>query len=239
MTSDLFGQWPPSPAEGIIGMRVKLERASDLLNPCCENIAIIAQGKGPHAAQLCCENCWRHLGWLSKNTVDFLTETVRLFGVPDEPFQLCDATPGANPMRKADALPSKYVRATDLGDDERLVTIVSVKMEKVADGKPDKPVARFREIPSGLVINSGNWDTLADAFGDDSEEWVGHEIVLYAADTTMGGKNVKGTRVKLPNSNPAAKPVKLVAAASGKSKPALAGAKPDLDDEVPFAPEVR
>jgi hypothetical protein len=55
--TNLFGSWPPSPADGIMGMRVKLERATDLVNPCCEGIAIIAQGKGPHAAQLCCENC--------------------------------------------------------------------------------------------------------------------------------------------------------------------------------------
>jgi hypothetical protein len=110
--TDLFGSWPPSPADGIMGMRVQFNRATDHVNPCCGGIAIIAHGKGPHAAQLCCENCWRHLGWLTKTAVDFLTETVRLFGVPDEPFILTDATPGINPMRKADALPSKYIRST-------------------------------------------------------------------------------------------------------------------------------
>jgi hypothetical protein len=231
--TDLFGQWPPSPADGIMGMKVRLDRAQDHVNPCCENIAIIAQGKGPHAAQLCCEHCWRHLGWLSKTAIDFLTQTVRLFGVPDEPFQLCDATPGVNPMRKADALPSKYIRATDIGSREWPLTIVQTRMEKV--GQDDtKPVMRFKEVSSGLVLNGVNWDTLAAAYGEDSDAWNGKPVVLYAAETTMKGKPTLGTRVRIPESSTAAKP-KLVAAGGGKSKPALGGGKRgDLDDEIPF-----
>src|SRR5262249_17292580 len=86
-------------------MRVRLARARDQLEPCCENIAIITQGKGPHAAALCCTDCWRHIAWLSKSTVDFLAEMVRLHGVPAEPFVLTDRTPdwGCR-MKKSDAL---------------------------------------------------------------------------------------------------------------------------------------
>jgi hypothetical protein len=150
MTSDLFGGWPPSPADPIMGMKVRMDRARDLIDPCCENIGIIAQGKGPHAAQVCCENCWRHLAWLSKKTVAFLTETVRLFGVPTKPFSLCDATPRTNPMKKSDALPSKYIRATDIGSKEWPLTITQTRMEKV--GQDDtKPVTRFKEVSSGLA----------------------------------------------------------------------------------------
>jgi hypothetical protein len=202
-----------------------------------QNIAIIAQGKGSHAAQLCCENCWRHLGWLSKSTVDFLTETVRLFGVPDEPFQLCDATPGADPMRKTDALPSKYIRAADLGDSELSLTIVQTRIEKVSE-TDSKPVMRFNETTSGLVLNGTNWDTMALVYGDESDAWNGKSVVLHAVETMMKGKPTKGTRIKLPEIQPAAQPVKLVAAGGGQPK--LAGAKRgDLDDEIPFGPEMR
>jgi hypothetical protein len=229
---DLFGGWPPSPAEPIMGMKVRMDRARDLIDPCCESIAIIGQAKGPHAAALYCEHCWRWQAWLSKDAVAFLTETVRLFGVPTEPFSLCDATPGANPMKKSDALPSKYIRATDIGDGEWPLTIVQTRMEKV--GQDDtKPVMRFKEISSGLVLNGTNWDTLATAYGEESDGWNGKTVILYAAETTMKGKPALGTRIKTPGSNTAAKP-KLVAAAGGKSKPALTGAKSDLDDEIPF-----
>jgi hypothetical protein len=206
-----------------MGMRVKLDRARDHLDPCCENIAIVAQGRGPHAAQLCCENCWRHITWLSKSTVDFLCETVRLFGVPDEPFLLCDATPGINKMRKTDALPSKYIRAADLGGGELHLTIKQTRMEKIQDDT--KPVTRFEETTSGLVLNDTNWDTLAGAYGDESDDWNGKPVILHAVETTMKGKPTMGTRIKIPDSSTAFKP--KVVAAAGKSRH-------DLDDDVPY-----
>jgi hypothetical protein len=138
-------------------------------------------------------------------------------------------------MRKSDALPSKYIRATDIGDKKWPLTIVHTRMEKV--GQDDsKPVTRFKEVSSGLVLNGTNWDTLALAYGEDSDGWDGKPVVLYATETTMKGKPTLGTRIKIPET--AAKP-KLVAAAGRKAKPALGGGKSDLDDEIPFAPEVR
>src|SRR6266516_1189499 len=46
-----------------------------------------------------------------ENQKHYVEAGVEKIGVPDEPFQLCDTTPGANPMKKSDALPSKYIRA--------------------------------------------------------------------------------------------------------------------------------
>ena len=122
MTDDLFGQWPPSPADPIMGTKFKIARASDLINPCCEGIAIVGQGRGPHAAGLFCQHCWRWQAWLSKETVSFLTELTRQFGVIDEPILFTDRTPGVGAMRKSDAFLSKFIRATDLIDNKLLVT---------------------------------------------------------------------------------------------------------------------
>jgi hypothetical protein len=36
------------------GMRLQLDRKIDREKPCCNNIAIIHVGKGPHAAELRC-----------------------------------------------------------------------------------------------------------------------------------------------------------------------------------------
>jgi hypothetical protein len=44
--------------------QVQLDRGIDRQKPCHDNIAIIASGKGPHAAELKCEACGQHRGWL-------------------------------------------------------------------------------------------------------------------------------------------------------------------------------
>ena len=75
----------------IYGLRVRLDRAVDRAKPCCSNVAVIRDGRGPHAAELKCIDCDKHRGWLSKGTFNFLEETVRRFGVSAEPFTIHDA----------------------------------------------------------------------------------------------------------------------------------------------------
>ena len=45
MTSDVFPEQPAAP------MLVRLERSTDRDKPCCENLAIVSAGQGPHAAE--------------------------------------------------------------------------------------------------------------------------------------------------------------------------------------------
>jgi hypothetical protein len=82
-----------SPDDGsLIGLRVKLNRAVDQQARCHDNLALIHPGKGPHSHELRCTVCGQSRGWLKKSTADFLTEMVRTFGVPVEPFTIRDAT---------------------------------------------------------------------------------------------------------------------------------------------------
>ena len=77
----------------ITGLRVRLERTVD--TPCVtcgETVVVIGEGAGPHAASLRCAGCDRHRGWLPRTITNFLSETARLFGVPDEPFLIRDAS---------------------------------------------------------------------------------------------------------------------------------------------------
>jgi hypothetical protein len=85
--SDLFAT-----ADPLIGLRVKLEREVDQCQPCHDNIAEICAGRGPHGHALKCEQCGRFRGWLPKAAADFLTETIRVLGVPCEPLIYRDAT---------------------------------------------------------------------------------------------------------------------------------------------------
>jgi hypothetical protein len=73
--SDLFGN-PITPAT-----RVRLDRP---LKTCCDNVASVAPGKGPHAAELRCAGCDAHRGWLPKQALDFILENSRRYGAPAE-----------------------------------------------------------------------------------------------------------------------------------------------------------
>ena len=77
----------------LAGLRVRLERTIDV--PCVTcggTVVVIGEGAGPHAASLRCAGCDRHRGWLPRTITNFLSETARLFGVPDEPFLIRDAS---------------------------------------------------------------------------------------------------------------------------------------------------
>jgi hypothetical protein len=78
---DLFGN-PVTPA-----LRVRLDQP---LKACCGNIAVVAPGKGPHAAELRCAGCDSHRGWPRRETLDFLTDLSQRFGAPAEPMILRD-----------------------------------------------------------------------------------------------------------------------------------------------------
>jgi hypothetical protein len=71
-------------ADPLIGLHVQLDRAV----PCHGNVAEICPGCGPHAYALLCTTCGRHLGWLPKAAADFVAETIRVFGIPQQPLIL-------------------------------------------------------------------------------------------------------------------------------------------------------
>jgi hypothetical protein len=62
---------------------VRLDRSTDRERPCCENLATLRPGKGPHGAELRCAGCDRHRGWLPKQAVDFLAAIADRLGDPD------------------------------------------------------------------------------------------------------------------------------------------------------------
>jgi hypothetical protein len=98
---DFFGsddQW--------IGLRVQIDRDIDRLQPCHNNICEIAAGRGPHGHALLCEVCGRFRGWLPKTAAVFLTEIIRVCGVPDKPLIYRDqssAVAGADGRNDASA----------------------------------------------------------------------------------------------------------------------------------------
>ena len=94
MTADLFPELDRTV--------VRLDRKIDRERPCCENLATIHVGSGPHGAALRCASCGRHRGWLPKEATDFVKAVSEQFGVLDRPIILGDQTIGGKTLTKFD-----------------------------------------------------------------------------------------------------------------------------------------
>lgn len=117
------------------------------------------------------------------------------------------------------------------------VVIASVGEEEI--GGETKIVLYFRGKQKGLVLNKTNASYLAAAISDETDDWPGHEVVLYAAKVNYQGKMVDGIRIEMPP-NGAAKPAgNAYAAASQPAQSVQPPVQPQtteetLDDETPF-----
>ena len=93
---EMFAAIPTSKPDGIVGLKVKLDRPVDREQPCCNNVCIIGAGKGPHAGELHCADCGQHRGWLSQTSAQWIESVVTRFGAPITPIV----------VRKSEAVPS-------------------------------------------------------------------------------------------------------------------------------------
>lgn len=85
-------------------------------------------------------------------------------------------------MKRGDLFPSKYIKAEDLPEEVE-VTIKSCQMEELqgVDGKKqEKGILYFVGVDKGLVLNATNFDRIADQHGDDTDNWGGKKVTLFA-----------------------------------------------------------
>ena len=132
-------------------------------------------------------------------------------------------------MNINDAFPSHYLKASDLGDAQPIVTIDRVEIEAVGRDKEMKPVVYFQGKEKGIVLNKTNSKKIAQiASSPDTDDWRGVRVMLYATETEFGGETVECIRVKQPKSSgrfvePEPEPVRVAASA------------PQIDDsDIPF-----
>lgn len=159
---------------------------------------------------------------------------------------------------------SKYVKAADLKGRTVRVTIASIASESMQEGT-SKPVLYFKESDKGVVLNRTNATTLAMAFGDNTDNWIGAAIELFPMAVPFNGQMQQAIRVRVPPatdsfnagpvfaSQPAAQPDRIAPNAkqrAAQQPPAAApqydernpppvGSAAELDDPIPFAPEWR
>lgn len=139
-------------------------------------------------------------------------------------------------MKVSEAFPSKWLSAADLNGGNARVTIQRVEIEKIGDDT--KPVIYFKGKQKGLVANKTNSRTIADAYGDEMDDWTGCELILFPIMTDYQGKQVEAIRVRSPqpkdNPRPAPAARQSSADMGRESDPPPVQQRRDMDDEIPF-----
>lgn len=104
-------------------------------------------------------------------------------------------------MKVSDMFPSKYLSASDLRGREVAVTIARIADDKMRDPKTgreiSKPVVYFERKKKGMVLNKTNAFTIAEILGEeDTDKWIGREIVLVPSQTMVAGTEKDCIRVR-------------------------------------------
>lgn len=91
---------------------------------------------------------------------------------------------------------AEYLKAADLQGRDAVVTIETVQPEDLREEK--KLVCYFQKREKALVLNKTNALVIADAYGPETDAWIGRQITLYPTTTFFDGRNVPCIRVRIP-----------------------------------------
>lgn len=128
-------------------------------------------------------------------------------------------------MKIGAAFPSKYLKASDLNDKAFVLTMDKVTIEEVGQKKDQRPILYFLKTDKGLVLNKTNANVITKLYGEDTDNWEGHQIELYPTMVEFGGEQVEAIRVRAPKKNAGAAP---------KPQEPPPHTDHDIDDEIPF-----
>lgn len=138
--------------------------------------------------------------------------------------------------RVNDMIESKYLKQSDVPEDV-IVTVAKigkVNIAKEGDPAEEKWACKFREFQKPMLLNSTNIKLLEKACGsDDTDDWIGKEVILYVDENvSFGGQVVGGLRIRKQRQEPAKKtaaqpttPTKTTQAPSGMD---------DIDSDIPW-----
>lgn len=104
-------------------------------------------------------------------------------------------------LKRSDVFKSKYLGKDDLAT-PLVLTVKDVAMQEVQseDGHEEVPVMTFREnVKPFIVKNQTNWAIMEEAFGEDTDGWIGKSIEVYVDPNVMfKGKRTGGVRIRIP-----------------------------------------
>lgn len=144
--------------------------------------------------------------------------------------------------RISEVYAGRYISGAELGAKRRQAVIIAVEVAIMGQGdKPTEQVVLSLKSPSGkawprqFTLNKSNAHLLSAAFGDDTRDWPGRTIEVWAEPVMYQGKLVAGKKVMPLQSQETA-----IAAASHGGIPddepdtGTSNLAADLDDEIPF-----
>jgi hypothetical protein len=99
-------------------------------------------------------------------------------------------------MKISEEFTSKYLKAADLGGKEVRVIMQHVEKEKLGDDM--KLALYFKGKDKAVILNKTNANTIADAYGDDSEDWFDQPLILFSVMVDFQGKVGPAIRCRVP-----------------------------------------
>jgi hypothetical protein len=122
-------------------------------------------------------------------------------------------------MKLSEAFPSRYLAAEDIEDDDRTLTITDARAEVMGEGikAQNKIILSFKEERKELVCNKTNANTISKIHGDDTDDWIGKQITLYATEVEYGGETMLGIRVRLKPAKKAGNEQRLASTSNAKT----------------------
>lgn len=146
-------------------------------------------------------------------------------------------------MKMSEQFPSKYLKAADLQGRQARVVMDRVEEEQVGNNQNEdpKPILYFQGKDKGMVLNKTNANNIVDAYGDETDDWHGEELVLFEAMVDFQGKTVSAIRVRAPRPSEkkraaTIRPGKTKEPVYDETNPPPHGVNlsQELDDEIPF-----
>jgi hypothetical protein len=90
-------------------------------------------------------------------------------------------------MKASDFETSNYLNAKSAGQyNGKTLTIYEVKSEQVRDIR--KMVIGFEGVEKALIVNKTNRVILTDAFGDETNDWIGRSVLLRLSTVMFEGQ---------------------------------------------------
>jgi hypothetical protein len=99
-------------------------------------------------------------------------------------------------MKTSEAFPSNYLKAADLQGRQVRVTIDRVIMEDVGD--ESKMALYFVGKDKGMICNRTNAGSIEALYSDETDEWIGKDIILYSTKVSYQGSMVPAIRIMPP-----------------------------------------
>jgi hypothetical protein len=116
---------------------------------------------------------------------------------------------------------SKWLKSTDIADGSMVVTVEHVGVERMRNSGDEEVIVKFRGLDKSLVLNGENHDALLDAFGSDSDDWLGKQVELFTKREPMART---GYAVR----------IRSVSGRTTAKKPVAAASDFDDDEDIPF-----